>query len=139
MSKTFEEICDYALSFDMGVIVKRYINDYDIAPSVAELHERELKRFLTLIASNPGKTYGMKGPVDDLWHTFIIFTKQYFGFCDNTLGRYIHHTPHNPGDKIDPGPYNEFLEDYEKYFGEKPSPRFWPAVGNDPGDCGFCE
>ncbi len=31
--------------------------------------------------------------VDKAWHTHIIHTMQYMGFCEKHFGRYIHHTP----------------------------------------------
>ena len=62
-------------------------------------HEREIKRFLALSAINPGK-YGMRGPLDELWHTFIIFTSAYANFCRLLGGGFIHHLPETPGLKV---------------------------------------
>lgn len=31
--------------------------------------------------------------VDDAWHEFILFTKDYCEFCTQAFGRYLHHTP----------------------------------------------
>ena len=31
--------------------------------------------------------------VDDAWHEFILFTREYQRFCDKSLGRFLHHTP----------------------------------------------
>ena len=31
--------------------------------------------------------------VDDAWHEFILFTRQYRRFCDRAFGRFLHHTP----------------------------------------------
>ena len=31
--------------------------------------------------------------VDDAWHEFILFTRQYQQFCQRGLGRFLHHTP----------------------------------------------
>jgi hypothetical protein len=31
--------------------------------------------------------------VDDAWHEFILFTKDYNDFCSKAFGRYLHHTP----------------------------------------------
>ena len=30
---------------------------------------------------------------DDLWHEFILYTRDYKAFCDNAFGRFLHHTP----------------------------------------------
>jgi len=31
--------------------------------------------------------------VDDLWHEFILYTKNYEHFCKAAFGRFLHHTP----------------------------------------------
>lgn len=31
--------------------------------------------------------------VDDAWHEFILFTRQYEKFCRHGFGRFLHHTP----------------------------------------------
>ena len=31
--------------------------------------------------------------VDDAWHEFILFTRQYEQFCRHAFGRFLHHTP----------------------------------------------
>lgn len=31
--------------------------------------------------------------VDDAWHEFILFTRQYELFCRHAFGRFLHHTP----------------------------------------------
>lgn len=31
--------------------------------------------------------------VDDAWHEFILFTRQYHTFCRHAFGRFLHHTP----------------------------------------------
>ena len=31
--------------------------------------------------------------VDDLWHEFILYTRNYGTFCHNAFGRFMHHTP----------------------------------------------
>ncbi len=31
--------------------------------------------------------------IDEMWHNFILFTKDYHEFCRKYFGRYVHHTP----------------------------------------------
>lgn len=31
--------------------------------------------------------------IDEVWHTFILYTGDYFHFCNHYFGRYIHHAP----------------------------------------------
>jgi hypothetical protein len=30
---------------------------------------------------------------DDLWHEFILFTREYHDFCEQAFGRHLHHSP----------------------------------------------
>lgn len=62
------------------------------APSV----ERELRRFLALcllarrgVIDEAG--IGPTKPVDKLWHSFVLWTKEYVDFCERALGGYLHH------------------------------------------------
>ncbi|MFD2444144.1 hypothetical protein ACFSO7_09140 [Bacillus sp. CGMCC 1.16607] len=53
----------------------------------------ELKRFFLLAAlvKNGISMYSMK--VDAVWHEMLMFTKEYDSFCENFIGRKIHHVP----------------------------------------------
>src|SRR3954447_23969374 len=82
-----------AMAFPMEPIVRRYMDEQQLPAEVAREHERELKRYLTLCALYPDSAFGMAGPVDELWHTFITFTLDYARFCDQVAGRFIHHVP----------------------------------------------
>lgn len=31
--------------------------------------------------------------IDEMWHTFILYTVDYFKFCKEYFGRYLHHAP----------------------------------------------
>ncbi|MEQ1830704.1 MAG: hypothetical protein ABL921_32435, partial [Pirellula sp.] len=52
-----------------------------------------------LLARAPGGTpVGMPSRVvDDAWHEFILFTREYHHFCESAFGRFLHHTPHDKG------------------------------------------
>ena len=60
--------------------------------------------------------------IDELWHTFILFTNDYRKFCDTTVGEYIHHDPNvNAEDRNGPLFISKkkrniefFYEEYEK-------------------------
>lgn len=33
--------------------------------------------------------------IDDLWHTYLLYTKEYAFFCNMFFERFIHHIPDN--------------------------------------------
>jgi hypothetical protein len=136
---TPEQTIAWGLAFPMDLIVRRYAEDLALPIDVAKEHEREIKRFLILCALNPFEPYAMRGPMDEIWHTFIIFTKDYTAFCEGIAGYYIHHAPmdvdHDSPD-VSKQHYEQFLADYEAVFGEAPPPSFWPRPQvASPGNC----
>jgi len=46
--------------------------------------------------------------IDEMWHTFILFTPQYIDFCDKYFGRYLHHRP-TPRSE-----YDQTISEYEQ-------------------------
>jgi hypothetical protein len=51
------------------------------------------KRFLWMVAVNPGKAFMPPEKIDTVWHCFLEFTQIYHDFCNKVLGRFIHHFP----------------------------------------------
>lgn len=45
--------------------------------------------------------------IDEMWHTFILFTKEYHEFCDKYFGRYVHHDPTTRSE------YDRTIREYE--------------------------
>jgi len=52
--------------------------------------------------------------IDDMWHGFILFTKEYMSFCDKYFDSFIHHVPNL---NIDiPQTPEQFEKDLFKYL-----------------------
>lgn len=118
-----------AMEFPMEHVVRRYADDEGLPLEVAYEHERELKRYLALCATHPGELYRMRGPIDNLWHTFIIFTEDYHRFCEEVAGTFIHHFPDRRGEvpaEVKREGYQRFLDAYEATYGEPAPPQIWP-------------
>jgi hypothetical protein len=49
--------------------------------------------FLTHLKSGRRQVSMPSQVVDDLWHEFILYTKNYDAFCRKAFGRFFHHTP----------------------------------------------
>ena len=134
-----QETIRRAMEFPMEYVTTRYAEDQELPVEVAREHERELRRWLALCAARGG--YAMRGPIDEFWHTFIIFTKEYSEFCEQVAGQFIHHVPKTAAQgEEDPtkGGYYRFLEDYEKVFNETPPPHIWPKAGTAEADAAIC-
>ncbi len=122
--------------FDFTQVKARYVKEGNLSPQEAEATLQELKRWFTLCALHPEKTYATGGQVDAMWHTFILFTRDYARFCEDIAGAFIHHTPalsssNSVEEQIAAAERMRekvrLLEaDYLKYFGTHPPSHLWP-------------
>jgi hypothetical protein len=122
-------VIDAVMKFDLDDVVRRFALEHDAPVEVARELEQELKRFLVMCALSPDKSYGMAGPVDGLWHDFIVDTRRYSQFCDEVAGYYIHHIP-GASEESSSG-YVSMLHDYEALFQETPPVHIWPRPAAD--------
>jgi hypothetical protein len=127
---TAAEVLARAEKFNMDDIVDRYAEETRLPTEVVREHKIELLRFLSLCATSDA-SYGMRGPIDEFWHTFIIFTEKYQNFCEKVAGGFIHHFPIRHTDKGHEQPpvedsYQRFLKDYKAAYGREAPPHIWP-------------
>jgi hypothetical protein len=55
---------------------------------------KALRDYFQICAKADGRMVSMPSQVvDDAWHDFILFTKDYEVFCKKAFGKYLHHTP----------------------------------------------
>lgn len=51
--------------------------------------------------------------IDDMWHTFLLFTKDYADFCEKYFGEFIHHFPNTAKGKFNP---KHFETEFTRYL-----------------------
>lgn len=74
---------------------------------IKEINDKESKKIPNL------KVTSSLWILDEMWHTFILFTKDYKRFCMDYFGFFIHHTPSlNP---FEIKPYNPEADIHKKY------------------------
>jgi len=81
----------------------------------------EFKKYMAImvIGYSQGRGVAMTSPViDEIWHTFILFTIEYHKFSLLLDKGYIHHTPNTKSFKFGPDAVSFFYDTYKKYFGE---------------------
>ena len=60
----------------------------------AEVLESGLRQFFLAAAADPDLRASMPSRVvDEAWHEFITFTREYDEFCQRAFGRFLHHQP----------------------------------------------
>ena len=103
-------------------MIKRFIAANDYTEEAALRLFDEVKKFL--IANRVLQVKAAPSePVDQMWHAWILFTKDYTAFCDQ-LGGYIHHLPIPAGNPEQP-PLEPTIEIMRVSFGEA-AEDLWP-------------
>lgn len=82
---------DFARLLDARLAMKRA----ELTPGQRRLVFRALGEYFHLCRM-AGRQYMVSMPsqaVDDAWHEFLLFTRNYDSFCQRALGRFLHHVP----------------------------------------------
>ncbi len=84
------------LNYRHDETVMRFMDNYEMSFEEAADIFREMKLFLALMAKFPEEYIFTHEPlwvIDEMWHTFLMYTWDYEDFCKKYLGRMIHHAP----------------------------------------------
>lgn len=80
--------------YHAGLIVKFKKSRPELSTEQVEVISLALKDYFKIAKMANKKFVAMPSQVvDDLWHEFILFTRQYQRFCTGAFNRYLHHTP----------------------------------------------
>ncbi len=83
------------LRYENSEVVKRFGVDHGVSMEEAQDVFLETKRWLWLCASEPARIPLLSEArvIDLMWHTFLLFTRDYAQFCERYFGAFIHHYP----------------------------------------------
>lgn len=81
----------------------------------------EFRKYLSLIVLGHSRLAMTSSEVDEVWHIFILFTKDYADFCDRIFGKFLHHQPSIPSNPIEQSARDAFFSAYRQHFGEPPA------------------
>jgi hypothetical protein len=77
-----------------GLLRKLIARHPGLTPTDAEAVARALRQFFEAHLLSGREFVAMPSQVtDDLWHEFILYTRDYEQFCKRAFGRFMHHTP----------------------------------------------
>lgn len=114
-------------------VLTRFMKDFNISDyNKADRLKHEWIRYALLTKINE-KPLGMfSKDVDNLWHTFLLFSKDYHAFCTNLPDpdQFLHHTPHDDAmkDRCQRPQKIAFLAAYQKLYGQSPDLSIWTAL-----------
>ncbi|MCP3750486.1 hypothetical protein [Pseudomonas sp. SBB6] len=86
------------LQYQNSDITLKFCKEWDVSRSEADDIFTETKKFLYLAAHCQTEcfTVSIYQPlqvIDEMWHTFLQFTDQYYHFCEHYMGGFLHHFP----------------------------------------------
>jgi hypothetical protein len=95
---------DEALRYRNDEVVERFTANYNVSNQDAERIFLEAKKWVWLLAkANEDRRNGLSVPrlvidnylifIDEMWHNFILFTKEYQEYCHDKFGFFVHHNP----------------------------------------------
>jgi hypothetical protein len=106
------------LAYRHDRLLHRHSMDYGVSIEESGRCFNALKEFLIVCALKPGYKV-TSDPIDRMWHTFLLFTRDYKNFCEENLGMFINHEPF---EHAAPQAYLEtraFAQDYFGYLDEE--------------------
>jgi len=120
-----------AMAYEAPFLIEKLQKDHIVENAKeGEALFAEVKRYFVLARSDGSKIWQMHSlRIDDVWHQFVLFTRQYMDFCQRFFGGYIPHSPGNaPETKIaavvETASFEQFRNRYEALFGT-PLPDLW--------------
>lgn len=92
------------LAYKNNMVVHKFLESYNMPFEDAEDIFMETKKWLWLCGKAiHQRKNGLDCPpllitqelfiIDEMWHTFILFTREYSSFCKKYFTHYIHHSP----------------------------------------------
>jgi len=103
---------------DLWFVEERLTEKSGLTPARARVAIVEFKRYMSLIGLGY-RGLGMASPeIDAVWHTFILFTKDYAAFCQTAFGEFIHHIPRTSRDLRTQDGTDRFVHAYREVYGD---------------------
>lgn len=112
--RTIPKSVNEVMSFQHEKLLERFQNDTGASAEHASRCFKALKQFMVVCAVKPGYKV-TSDPIDQMWHTFLLFTKDYREFCEQNLGLFINHEPF---ETPYPSAYLETRSFAKAYFGK---------------------
>ena len=109
-------------SYHSDAVIGRYSKDFGVSEAQATSAFTAFKQFMVACGTKPGIKVGSE-PIDNMWHTFLLHSREYDQFCSDHFGFFIHH---DPSPELDHSEHYFSTREYvEGIFGELDE-RFWP-------------
>jgi len=81
--------------FPETVIAKFKEKHKTLTDADIELVQEGLRKYFYISSHSSDIVIMPSVVVDDLWHEFILYSKEYNSFCRQAFGRFLHHSPND--------------------------------------------
>jgi hypothetical protein len=116
--------------YDISFVAKRLAREKGMSAVSAESAVLEFKRYIGLAVLGYRGLAVPSQEVDEVWHAFLLFTREYEAFCRNAVGFFVHHVPSASDRKLSGSA--RLAEAYGRVFG------FAPSKGGHCATCTSC-
>jgi len=87
-----------ALAYSNPEILYKFMERWSVTEAAAAELFTETKRLLWVkhVSESRGAPFGIDPALrilDEMWHTFVLFTREYAAYCDRVYGEFLHHAP----------------------------------------------
>jgi hypothetical protein len=103
--------------YDLSFIAERIVRENGSRPNSLSNAVLEFKRYMGLVALGYRGLPVPSQEVDDIWHAFLLFTREYAAFCRKTVGSFVHHIPTTSSGKTKLTKNARISRAYRKIFG----------------------
>ena len=123
MGYALQEYCKQLGAYEVPLVKEKILTDKVMDEETFEQAFGELKKYVSLIRFS-GKRLAMTSPtIDEVWHQFILFTREYHSFCETFYGEYLHHSPNVPSRPASRSDLENLVTEYTETYG--PIPEIW--------------
>lgn len=88
----------YVLRYKNDAVLARIQKELELSDADARILFDDMLRFLWLCGTKKGEGLVPPPPIDEAWHEFIMFMRDYEEFCEKYFGRLLYHRPNRPED-----------------------------------------
>ena len=107
--------------YDLWFIIERVRSKGILAEHLTDQAVTEFKKYMALVALGYEELGMHSSEVDEIWHNFILFTREYSEFCEKACGHMIHHRPNTSRrPQLPPASVATFKDAYTTFFGTIP-------------------
>jgi hypothetical protein len=127
---------------DLWFVEERLVRKGLVSPEKMAEAVLEFKRYMVLVGLGYRGLGMLDAEVDEVWHAFILFTRDYADFCQRAFGTFIHHVPRTSRSPRPELTVDGFVTAYSEVFGDLPIDRYgeWAdrqrSAQDEPAGCG---